>query len=555
MKKYICGLLLAAAMLLALVPSAVFGATTVNSGTCGTNLTWTLDSDGVLTVSGSGAMTNYSAASNAPWYAYKSSVKSVVIKDGVTSIGTNAFYGYAGITGSVVIPDSVTAVGKNAFYQCSSMESLTIGSGVTSIGKDAFSICYKLKEIIFRPVSMADITLSDNAYNEFFAYAGRDSGGIRVIFDSTVKRIPARLLYSTSAGNERVKVTAVTIGDNVEYIGKDAFTYCNMTDLVIPDSVTSVGSYAFSYCTALQSVTIGDGLPSISSGAFRNCSALKTVTLGKKVAVISSYGFYGCSALRDINLDGNLVLIENSAFYRCTALTGVTLGKAMETIEDNAFSGCTGLTEVKAYGNLYSIGKNAFSGANKLADVYFYGNAPKAVNAAAFPARTITGHYPCGNATWNASALPQFGNATFTWEKIHTALVDCAGMPATCCSAGWEPYQLCRNCPSYTTKREIPMLEHQIVEHTTQPDMTEQGYTVRYCETCTLREVTYIPALYDVDEDMQVDAKDLTLLLRHVAKIETVTEPELLERMDLDGDGDITAADVTKLAVALGTVK
>ena len=95
-------------------------ATTVDSGKCGTNLTWKLDSEGTLTISGTGDMKNFgwnsegTQYSYAPWYDVCSSVKEVVIKSGVTSIGENAFYNHYNLT-SVTIPKTVTKIGRSAF--------------------------------------------------------------------------------------------------------------------------------------------------------------------------------------------------------------------------------------------------------------------------------------------------------------------------------------------------------------------------------------------------------------------------------------------------------
>ena len=116
-------------------------------GTCGTNLTWDF-TNGVLTISGTGAMTNYSSSSYspAPWYDYRSSIKSVVIEEGVTSIGNYAFNACSGLT-SVTIPNSVTTIRESAFNDCSGLTSVTIPNSVTSIGDYAFNACIGLTSV------------------------------------------------------------------------------------------------------------------------------------------------------------------------------------------------------------------------------------------------------------------------------------------------------------------------------------------------------------------------------------------------------------------------
>ena len=152
MKKRIFSFVLAVLMIASLLPATALAADVVASGTCGaegngSNLTWTLDSEGVLTISGSGDMYNYGSSDfSAPWDGSRSRVKSVVIADGVTSIGEYAFFYCESLT-SVTIPDSVTSIGKYAFFCCTSLTSVTIPDGVTSIGWRAFSNCTSLTDV------------------------------------------------------------------------------------------------------------------------------------------------------------------------------------------------------------------------------------------------------------------------------------------------------------------------------------------------------------------------------------------------------------------------
>ena len=184
------------------------------------NLTWKLTADGTLTISGTGAMKKYNSNYNPSPACGNSSVKKVVIEDGVTSIGYNAFYGCSTLTG-ITIPDSVTSIGGTAFQYCSSLSSITIPNSVTSIGSYAFGTCRSL--------------------------------------------------------------TSITIPDSITSIGYSTFSYCSsLTSITIPDSVTSIVSYAFQSCSSLTSITIPDSVTSIGDTAFKNCSSLKTISLSCK---------------------------------------------------------------------------------------------------------------------------------------------------------------------------------------------------------------------------------------------------------------------------------
>jgi len=113
---------------------------TTASGTCGANLTWTLDSTGTLTISGTGAMTDFGSYSSVPWYSYRNDIKSVVVENGVTTIGGFAFSSCFSLA-SVAVPDSLVSIGKNAFHACTILEEITLSEHTTDIHETAFSDC------------------------------------------------------------------------------------------------------------------------------------------------------------------------------------------------------------------------------------------------------------------------------------------------------------------------------------------------------------------------------------------------------------------------------
>ena len=247
MKKRIFSFVLAVLMIASLLPATALAANIVDSGTCGangSNLTWTLDSKGVLTISGRGGMRDY-GASDAPWYDSRSRVKSAVIAEGVTSIGDSAFCNCTSLT-SVTIPNSVTSIGEFAFRGCSSLTSVTIPNSVTSIGDGAFASCTSLTGI--------RVTEGNSHYSS-------DASGVLFNKDKTT------LVQCPGA------FAAYTIPDSVTSIGGSAFRGCSsLTSVTIPDSVTSFGSDAFQGCTSLTSVTIPDSVTSIGGWAFYYCT-------------------------------------------------------------------------------------------------------------------------------------------------------------------------------------------------------------------------------------------------------------------------------------------
>ncbi len=154
MKKRIISLCVAFVLIFSILPqSALFAnAATIKSGVCGDNLSWTLDESGTLTISGTGAMYNYGQIdadySIAPWYESKEMDKilSIVIENGVTSIGNDAFLGCSSVT-KVSMPETVTRIGHFAFDGCSAIKDISIPESVTEIGSFAFSGCMSMKSV------------------------------------------------------------------------------------------------------------------------------------------------------------------------------------------------------------------------------------------------------------------------------------------------------------------------------------------------------------------------------------------------------------------------
>ena len=289
----------------------------VDSGTSN-NMNWNLNGNGVLTISGTGNMPDYTAAIQ-PWYKYRESIKQVKIGDGITGIGNYAFSGCTSLT-DVTIPGNVTSIGDCAFGGCKALEELTIPEGVKKLG-------YK----IIADTYIEKIKIPSTVVTSGWEYGG-DNGALagdgvltEVEFAEGMTRIPAYVCENASS----------------------------IEKVVIPSTVTSIGSSAFDGCGGLKGVSLPDGLTKIEDSAFNNCDSLTSITVPKSVTSIGAYAFSNCASLKNAVIEAN--------------------GKKLfeTTMGNYAFSGCTNLTSVTIPGNVTSIGNNAFNNCNSIvANVY-----------------------------------------------------------------------------------------------------------------------------------------------------------------------------------------
>ena len=430
--KKIISLLLSLAMLLTITSGLNLTAyADVKTGKCGDNVTYSLDtSTGVLTISGTGNMRN----NDSPFY-NNSCVKSVIIENGVTSIGDKAFEDCTSLT-SVTIPNSVTSIGWGAFYDCTSLTSVTIGNSVTSIGSSAFynTAYYNDKSNWDKGVLYLSNCLIDtnDDFNSTTDYTIKD--GTRIIassafFDCTSLKSVTIPDSVTTIGDyafyKCTNLTNATVGNGVTSIGAFAFCDCtSLANITIPSSVTSIGDLTFSGCASLLSIEVSNGNRNYSStdGVLfnKNKTELITYPLGKtdseyaipnSVTSIDWYAFDGCTSLTSIIIPNSITSISLCAFRYCTSLTNVTIGNSVTSIGDFAFEGCTSLTSVTIPDSVTSIGSYAFYNCTSLTSI----TIPNSV--------TSIGHY----AFRGCESLKDvyYTGSQSDWKKI--SIGDCNG--------------------------------------------------------------------------------------------------------------------------------
>ena len=281
--------------------------TVASSGYCGPNVTYTYNSSTKeLVISGEGPMTDYDY-NDSPFY--NSDIKSVVIGDGVTTIGNYAFYNCTNLS-SITIPDSVTTIGSDAFYNCYNLTNITIPDSVTTISNSAFYNCSNLSSILI-PDSVTTIG-SSAFYNT--AYYNNSSN-----WENNVLYIDNYLIKAKTSLSG-----SYTIKDGTKVIANNAFSGCtNLTSITIPDSVTTIGNYAFSGCTNLASAAIGAGVTLMGSSVFNGCPNLTELMIRTKE--IPAYAFQNLTALKTVNLSEGVEKIGNYAFSGCTYLETINI--------------------------------------------------------------------------------------------------------------------------------------------------------------------------------------------------------------------------------------
>ena len=193
---------------------------------------------------------------------HPSSVKRVVLGEGVVSIGDWTFYSCSSLT-SVTIPEGVTSIRTAAFLNCHSLKSINIPVGVTSINWGTFGNCYSLKSI--------------------------------------------------------------DIPEKVTSILASAFHDCSsLKSIYIPEGVTSINPYAFNGCSSLTSINIPESVTSISAGIFYRCSSLTSINIPESVNSIGNQAFERCSTLKSIDIPEKVTSIGDSAFQDCSSLTSIS---------------------------------------------------------------------------------------------------------------------------------------------------------------------------------------------------------------------------------------
>lgn len=416
-----------------------------------------------LTISGTGVMPDFDFPNGnlAPWWNYEAlgmikagigglngikidpigDLQKVVIKDGVTNVGSYALFFLPAAT-QVTLPDSVTRIGRYGIAMCSKLTGMSIPKGVTEIG---------------------DFGLAGNG------------------------------------------LTAVTLPDGLQSLGRGAFGSCtSLTNTTLPAAITAVPGKCFANCTKLLTVKYAGTVTAIGDLAFESCRALTAAPIPETVTEIGASAFTGCTALTDVTIPETVTELGASAFTGCVALTDVTLPAGVAAIPDGCFQGCIALKDMKLPGTVTSVGHNAFTGCTALKDVRCYGAPPTVEPAGAaehsFEPAIVTIHYnpdPLYGWTFDADGKWQGYTVSSKGACLHTGYGTHENtVPATCGEAG-RTETICDNCGEVTATKEIPATGEHTWDSgtvTTEPTENEPGVRTFTCAICRATRTETIPA-------------------------------------------------------------
>ena len=493
MKKRLLSILLVLLTALTLLP---LGALADDNNKCGENLTWKF-ADGILTISGTGDMYDYSEDYLAPWSEHCVEITNVTISDGVTSIGSSAFC-YCSVK-SITLPFGLKHIGASAFFYCPNIQQIKIPDSVEHIDPYAFSFCKGLHTVKL-PASLT--LISEDLFAECANLKNIDIPG-------TVTEIGANAFLRCKA------FSLETLPSGIQRIGAAAFENCgNIESLALPGTLESIGEAAFNgtaidkasfagtperwtaiggdaCCIAQDKIDFLEHTCDFSGWKYdehkhwQQCTCGKTQNEGAHTGdgeTCSVCGAVLSEALGSGSIDGGL----SWSLSRSGALTISGSGKmpdfssvanaapwdkqkdkiqsaviesGVQSISGGAFSGCTALEKVGISDTVAQIDLNAFGGCTSLAafEVAEGNKAFLSVGGVLFSADKELLRYPVGKAadyTVPSGTVAIAGGAFKDCAKLESLVI-----PDSVISIGESAFENCAALKRITLPKNITKLE------------------------------------------------------------------------------------------------
>ena len=340
------------------------------SGNVTDTIHWSLNDKGLLKITGSGEMPDYSQfdLNSRPWDQYATAVKNIEIGQDIIHIGDYAFETFPKLQ-SVTLSNSVKSIGNSAFAFSPELTKVIGGSMLENIGDSAFQYCSNL----------ATFSLPDE-----LLFIGRNAFENCNLAQVCIPAQTTSILSGAFSGNPQLTAIDVQSG-NKDYCTDDGILFnknktkliCypngkNATSYNIPETVITIDDYAFLNCTQLENVSLPDGLLYIGSedgeGAFYGCSGLETIIIPTSVQLIGGEAFGECTRLNNVVLP-NKVIVGNHAFADCKSLSNITIPNDVTEIGACAFQGCETLIDVQLPTDIMKIERGLFYGCTALKNI------------------------------------------------------------------------------------------------------------------------------------------------------------------------------------------
>ncbi|MBQ9531415.1 MAG: leucine-rich repeat protein [Eubacterium sp.] len=527
--KKLLSIILSLVMLLSVVP--VFEITAfaadLTTGSCGDNATYSFNVDtGALTISGTGEMKDY-AYSASPFYS-NTEIVSVVIKNGITSIGNNTFRQCRSITNieipstvtrignyalsycqgmeSISIPNSVTKLGEGMFYGCSLLSDIDLSENINSISYCCFTDCTSLETIVFPDsvtsiggqsfqgcTKLSELYITKNITDIGYLSFGMCSALTSIQVDSANSKYDSRddcnAIIEKSTNNLIIGGNETVIPSSIKSISLYAFYGCSgITDVNIPSGVLSIGNRAFYNCSSLESITIPDSVESIGESAFENTPYFNDASNWNGNVLYINSSLIKCeeSYSGDFIVPENVTCIASNAFIGCTGLTSVSIPDTVKVICSATFYNCTGLTSIVLPEHTKRIESSAFGDCKGLNNITF-NNGLCSIGRDAFRGcdklKTLI-------VPKSVESIETFAFYCSALESVTIKSFDCKIYDSSYTIISTATIKACSGstAESYaiTYSRAFESIGHQYeeVERVEPPSYTENGYSKSICSVC-----------------------------------------------------------------------
>ena len=453
-------------------------------GTCGDDAYWAVSRDRQLTIVGEGNTYSFSRYGDledlSPWTYWTDGFQTVVIGEGITSIGDAMFFNMDNVS-SVTLPDTLTTIRSFAFKYCDNLKQLTLPEGLLNIGSRA--IYQTGLESITIPNSVTSMSSEAFGLNtnlrEVTLGTGLMSGCSQAFWGCYALEkvtMPEGLSYlGDYMFDECRALEEIALPSTLSKIGPYTFRKTGIKSLVIPDTITELGNYAFANCVNLTSVVYGTGMTTTGEYAFMDCTALSSVTLSDTITRIGGKTFSGCSALKHIELGDSVQKVDTGAFEG-TGLTEIELPEGLTYIGEDAFRGC-GFTEVTIPSSVTYL--SGFADCKKLKQVHFPDSHVETIGTGAFyncesleefevpaPVVSITGFNGCKNlkrVTFLGANLETIGSYAFA----NCAALKDLELPASVITIDAYAFKACSSLETLVIPESVTTINRRVFEECT----------------------------------------------------------------------------------------